>query len=64
VGGACALAAAEGAALNVRINLPSVTDEEAVKRFASSMDTSLRRVRDLAEVVRSAVDDVLKQSEG
>ncbi len=59
VGGACALAAAEGAALNVRINLPSITDEQAAKRFAGSQETLLRRARELAEQVRSTVDGVL-----
>ena len=59
VGGACALAAAEGAALNVRINLPSITDTQAAKRFASSQETLLRRAHKLAEQVRSTVNGVL-----
>jgi glutamate formiminotransferase/formiminotetrahydrofolate cyclodeaminase len=60
VGGACALAAAEGAALNVRINLPSITDAQAAKRFAGSLETLLRRARELAEQVRSTVDEALR----
>ncbi len=62
VAGACALAAAEGAALNVRINLPSITELRAAKRFAESQETLLRRAHGLAEQVRSAVDGVLAES--
>ena len=61
VAGACALAAAEGAALNVRINLPSVTDTAAAERFASRQEQLLRRAGKLAQDVRSAVDEVLNQ---
>lgn len=59
VAGACALAAAEGASLNVRINLPSVTDVEASARFASQQKELLGRARDLAERIRGSVDDTL-----
>jgi glutamate formiminotransferase/formiminotetrahydrofolate cyclodeaminase len=59
VAGACALAAAEGAALNVRVNLPSITDGAAAKRFADGQELHLRRARDLAAQVRDAVDEVL-----
>ena len=62
VAGACALAAAEGASLNVRINLPSVTDAEASARFASQQKELLGRARDLAERIRAAVDDVLDRT--
>ena len=48
VGGACGLAAAEGAALNVRINLPSVGDEAVNREFAGSMTELLERARSLA----------------
>jgi glutamate formiminotransferase/formiminotetrahydrofolate cyclodeaminase len=62
VAGACALAAAEGAALNVRINLPSITDAGVAHQFAGSQEDLLRRARDLAEQVRSAVDGVLSET--
>jgi glutamate formiminotransferase/formiminotetrahydrofolate cyclodeaminase len=59
VAGACALAAAEGAALNVRINIPSVGDEGAAKRFADRKEELVRRARELAEETRKIVDEVL-----
>jgi len=59
VAGACALAAAEGAALNVRINLPSITDTAAVKKLAQRHETLLKRARELAAEVRDAVEEVL-----
>jgi len=59
VAGACALAAAEGAALNVRINLPSVTDTDAANGFANEQKSLLDRARALASEVRDAVDEVL-----
>ena len=62
VAGACALAAAEGAALNVRINLPSITDADAARRIADGMDALLRRARELGEQVRTAVDEALREA--
>jgi glutamate formiminotransferase/formiminotetrahydrofolate cyclodeaminase len=62
VAGACALAAAEGAALNVRINLPSITDPTAARRFAASQEQLLGKARNLAEKVRNAVDGVLTET--
>ena len=62
VGGACALAAAQGAALNVRINLPSITNVQAAERFASSLETSLRKAHEIAEQVRSTVEGALPDS--
>ena len=59
VGGACALAAAESAALNVRINLPSLTDERVASEIAAQQLSLLERARELAEQVRNTVDDVL-----
>jgi glutamate formiminotransferase/formiminotetrahydrofolate cyclodeaminase len=62
VAGACALAAAEGAALNVRINLPSITDADAAGRFAATLDERLRAARELAEEVRDVVDRALRET--
>ena len=62
VAGACALAAAEGAALNVRINIPSVTDEAAAKKFADRQDELMQRARVLADETRKVVDEVLSAS--
>jgi len=56
VGGACALAAAEGAALNVRINLGSLTDAPASERFASDSKKAIDRARGLAQEIRETVD--------
>jgi glutamate formiminotransferase/formiminotetrahydrofolate cyclodeaminase len=56
VAGACALAAAEGAALNVRINLPSVTDAAAADRFGSRTKQLLDEARTLADNVRTVVE--------
>ena len=61
VAGACALAAAEGAALNVRINLPSVTDSKAAAAFGSELEKLLGKCHDLAGKVRDTVDAALKQ---
>ena len=60
VAGACALAAAEGAALNVRINLPSVTDAKVAEDLAAEMDRLLKRARGLADEVRGVVDAALE----
>jgi glutamate formiminotransferase/formiminotetrahydrofolate cyclodeaminase len=62
VAGACALAAAEGAALNVRINLPPITDGDAARQLADAQEKLLRQARDLTEQVRTAVDRVLSES--
>jgi glutamate formiminotransferase/formiminotetrahydrofolate cyclodeaminase len=59
VAGACALAAAEGAALNVRINLPSLTDRATASAFAAEMNGRLERARALAAEVRAAVEQAL-----
>ncbi len=63
VAGACALAAAEGAALNVRINLPSVTEQDVAGRFATKQKDLLDRARKLAADVRDSVEIVLKTQE-
>jgi glutamate formiminotransferase/formiminotetrahydrofolate cyclodeaminase len=59
VAGAAALAAAEGAALNVRINAPSLTDRSVADAYLARQTTALARARNLAENVRKAVDQVL-----
>jgi glutamate formiminotransferase/formiminotetrahydrofolate cyclodeaminase len=59
VGGACALAAAQGAALNVRINLPSVTDTKVRDEMAAEMSRLLARAGKVDAEVRDAVDAVL-----
>jgi glutamate formiminotransferase/formiminotetrahydrofolate cyclodeaminase len=62
VAGACALAAAEGAALNVRINLPSITDAGVAREFAEKQEKLLERARKLTEQVRLTVDEVLAET--
>ena len=59
VAGAAALAAAEGAALNVRINVPSLSDRSVAAEYVAREAGALARARDLAEQVRGAVDRVL-----
>ncbi len=60
VAGAAALAAAEGASLNVRINLPSIADEaartELEQRRAAALDTARARARQVATAVDTALD--------
>ncbi len=62
VAGACALACAEGAGLNVRINLPSLADRRAAEELRHRQDELLSRARALAAEVREAVDAVLARS--
>ena len=59
VAGACALAAAEGASLNVRINLPGLTDQAVAQDFEARRQLALRHARELAVQVGSVVDGVL-----
>jgi glutamate formiminotransferase/formiminotetrahydrofolate cyclodeaminase len=62
VAGACALACAEGAALNVRINVPSVGDADAAAEFTRRCEELLNEARSLADAVRTVVDDVLARA--
>ena len=62
VAGACALAAAEGAALNVRINLPSITDARVAREFAEAQERLIRRATELAGQIRSTVDTALNET--
>jgi glutamate formiminotransferase/formiminotetrahydrofolate cyclodeaminase len=62
VAGACALAAAEGASLNVRINVPNLTDAEVAGELLKEQERLLGRARELAAEVRDTVDRVLARS--
>jgi glutamate formiminotransferase/formiminotetrahydrofolate cyclodeaminase len=64
VAGATALAAAEGAALNVRINLPSLTDGTVAGQIRAEQESLVARARDLADEVRGIVDRVLAEQAG
>ena len=59
VAGACALAAAEGASLNVRINMPGLTDQAVAQDFEARRQLALRHARELAAQVGAVVDGVL-----
>ena len=62
VGGACGLAAAEGAALNVVINLPSLTDAKVSAEIVALQEEAMNKARKLATEVREIVDRVLADS--
>ena len=62
VGGACGLAAAEGAALNVLINLPSLTNAKVAAEITASQQDAMSKARKLAAEVRAVVDRVLTDS--
>jgi glutamate formiminotransferase len=64
VAGACALAAAEGAALNVRINVPGLTDAAAAEELRGRQRRSLARARELATKVAATVDAALDRGAG
>ena len=59
VAGACGLAAAEGAALNVRINLPALADMTLTEELLTQQHRLLARAREVAAMVREAVEGVL-----
>jgi glutamate formiminotransferase/formiminotetrahydrofolate cyclodeaminase len=63
VAGACALAAAEGASLNVRINAPTLTDAKVAGELIDRQDKALASAREQAARVREAVDAVLARQE-
>ena len=63
VAGAAALAAAEGAALNVRINLPSLTEAKVADEIRAEMDSLSSRAAELAARVRATVDEVLRSQD-
>ncbi|HEX5042391.1 MAG TPA: glutamate formimidoyltransferase [Candidatus Polarisedimenticolaceae bacterium] len=56
VAGACARTAAEGAALNVRINAASITDAAARDALLSRQAAALAQAHTLADAVRAAVE--------
>ncbi len=60
VGGFCALAAAEGAALNVRINLPTLTDAGVAAEMKGQMEQAIKEARAAAARVTAIVDRVLE----
>ena len=58
VAGACALAAAEGASLNVRINLEELDDVgDIVDRHDAALERARRLGAEVAEVVEAALAD-------
>jgi len=59
VAGACALAAAEGAALNVEINLASLTDQAVADELSERRSKALGEARQLAAAVQEAVASVM-----
>ncbi|MDH3627737.1 MAG: glutamate formimidoyltransferase [Acidobacteriota bacterium] len=56
VGAACGLAAAEGAALNVRINLPTLHDQEVADEIRKEMGQAIKEARQRAAAVAAMVD--------
>jgi len=62
VAGLCALAAAEGGWLNVRINLPSIDDAAERRKLESAGTKALTKARELAAQVRDAVESALAKA--
>jgi glutamate formiminotransferase/formiminotetrahydrofolate cyclodeaminase len=61
VAGACALAAAEGAALNVRINLPSLRDRGVAEELRREATRLLERARRTADAVGDAAAERMER---
>jgi glutamate formiminotransferase/formiminotetrahydrofolate cyclodeaminase len=61
VAGLMALACAEGALLNVLINLPSITDTEFCQRMRSESEKLIKQARQKADEVRAAVYRALEK---
>jgi glutamate formiminotransferase/formiminotetrahydrofolate cyclodeaminase len=59
VAGACALAAAHGAALNVRINAPSIENETARAELLDRTETLMAQARERAAAVSDVVGEAL-----
>jgi glutamate formiminotransferase/formiminotetrahydrofolate cyclodeaminase len=59
VAAACALAAAEGAALNVRINVPSIGDRKVADELLARQKALVEEARSLAAQARADVESVL-----
>ena len=59
VAGACALAAAEGAAMNVLINAPSLTDRTVADRMLARQAELLEKTQEVVAEVRRVVYDKL-----
>jgi glutamate formiminotransferase/formiminotetrahydrofolate cyclodeaminase len=62
VAAACALAAAEGAALNVEINLPALTDEVVARQIRERLDGVLAQARTLAGQILETARGILTQA--
>jgi glutamate formiminotransferase/formiminotetrahydrofolate cyclodeaminase len=60
VAAACAVAAAKGASLNVRINLPGL-DEDEHRQLLERHDAALAQAVALGDQVAATVDEVLEQ---
>lgn len=63
VGAHCLLTCAESAALNVRINLPGIRNEDFRKDCTARVDKSIKRIRKLCKEVVAAVDRKLAVEE-
>jgi glutamate formiminotransferase/formiminotetrahydrofolate cyclodeaminase len=60
VGAHCLLACTEGAALNVRINLPNIKNEIFKRDCILRVDNALEKIRDLVKEIIAIVDRKLK----
>lgn len=60
VAGACALAAAEGASLNVLINLPGLTDRQVATEIEAQRASLLEQARQLAATVQQTIESAIQ----